>query len=43
MFTYNFLSELNNIFQVKGLIRFTFYFKLIEEKDLTIKILIPLI
>ena len=28
---YNFPSELNNIFHMKGLIRFTFYVKLIDD------------
>ena len=28
---YNFISELNNIFHVKGLIRFIFYVKLIDD------------
>ena len=29
---YNILSELNNIFHVKGLIRFTFYVNLIDDR-----------
>ena len=38
-----FLSELNNIFHVKGLIRINFYVKLGQEKYLTRKILSHLI
>ena len=33
MTLYIFLSELNNIFHVKGLIRFTFYVKLIDDRE----------
>ena len=32
---YNILIELNNIFHVKGLIRLTFYIKLIDDRRKT--------
>ena len=35
MSLYNFLSEINNIFHVKGLIIFTFYVKLIDDRRKT--------
>ena len=38
MSLYNFLSELNNICHMKGLIRFTLYVKNIDSLNLTQKV-----